>query len=186
LLAILFLLASCGRGAGDYPELEYSPVFAGTAEVTEIVPPAPLPDSTTIHVSDEISITIYLLESEQKHDFLARYETFFELGEYSSAWGGIAIVANYPLRNFRYLRISGAEIEFIVERNLFSLDELPYETPLFVDWVARGSGAYSGFAFDDEHGTVRHFAFNYCAAGFSAFRYREFDGRLSLEDTPAY
>lgn len=192
LIAVLILLAACGRGAGDYSEAvhgevehEYTPVFEEIEEATDIfVAPEPIPGDTTIRVSDEISIMIYRLENEQKYNFLAKYETFFEFAEYGG--GGIAIVANYPLRNFRYLRISGAEIAFIVKSDLFSLDELPPETPLFVDWGARGSGAYSGFSFDDEHGAVRYFAFNYCAAGFSAFRYMEFDGGLSLEDVQPY
>jgi len=74
------------------------------------------------------------------------------------------------------LRINGAEIQFIVEEDLFMLDKLLPNVPLLVNWAASGSGAYGGFAFDDEFGTTRYFGFNYCAIGYTAFRFKEFMG----------
>jgi hypothetical protein len=36
MVLVIFVIASCGRGAKDYSEAEYEPAFAGTAEVAEI------------------------------------------------------------------------------------------------------------------------------------------------------
>ena len=137
-------------------------------------------DYTTIYVSDEIQITLAHVTDE----LLARYNDFeaFSYRGRNPREGGIAFIPNISVRNFRYIRINGAEIRFIVEEDLFVLDELHPKKPLLVDWAAMGSGAYGGFAFDDENGTTRYFGFNYCAAGFTAFRWMEFDGGLSLDD----
>jgi hypothetical protein len=48
LLLLMIFLASCGRGTTDYAETDYTPVFAGTAEIveaTEIPQEVPVPDS---------------------------------------------------------------------------------------------------------------------------------------------
>ena len=135
---------------------------------------------TTIQASDEIQITIAHITDE----LLKQYDSFIAF----SQWGrnlqkasddlqrGIAFISNVPIRNFRYLSINSAEIQFIVEEDLFVLDKLLPNVPLLVDWAAMGSGAYGGFAFDDEFGTTRYFGFNYCAKGYTAFRFKEFMG----------
>jgi len=134
---------------------------------------------TIIHVSDEISITISYVTDE----FLAQYETFIEFSQHGGdpRRRGIAFVSNVLVKNFRYIRINGAEIMFIIEEDLFFLDELLPETPLLVDWIAMGSMAYGGFALEDENSVTRYFAFNYDAAGYTAFRFREFEGGLTLD-----
>jgi len=100
----------------------------------------------------------------------------------SQTGDGIAFIPNVPVLNFRYIKINGAEVMFTVEEDLLALDVLLPESPLLVDWVATGSMAYGGFAFDDENGTTRYFAFNYDAKGFTAFRWMEFDGGISVVD----
>jgi len=133
---------------------------------------------TTLYVSDAIELTISHITDE----FLAMFNDYTVY----SRWGGdplecngfgqrgIGFSTNVPVSNFRFLGISGAEIRFIVEEELFALDELHPNTPLLVDWAARGSGAYDGFSFDDEFGVTRYFGFNYCAVGGTAFRFLEF------------
>jgi len=172
LFSILFLLAACGK--------EYKETAQDAATIEELTEEfLYILDYTTISVSDEIQLTIaYVTDG-----LLARHNNFIEFSYRgrSPHEGGIAFIPNVPVRNFRYIRINGAEIQFIVEEDLFLLDELRPEKPLLVDWFAMGSGAYGGFAFDDESGTTRYFGFNYCAAGFTAFRWKEFDGGLSLD-----
>ena len=115
---------------------------------------------TIIPVSAGISITLTLVSDEQ-----------------------ISFTSSAPVRNFRFLRVDGSYLEFIVEEDLLVLDELPADTPLFVDWQPTGSMAYAGFALEDEDGITRYFAFNDCLAGDSAFRWREFfGGWIFLED----
>lgn len=128
---------------------------------------------TTIQATDKIQITIAYITDE----LLNQYETFIEFSQHGGdpRGGGIAFVANVPVQNFRYIRISGAEIEFVVEYDIFLLETLLPEIPLMVDWRASGSMAYGGFAFDDENGATRYFAFNYAAMGDTAFRFREFE-----------
>ena len=141
------------------------------------------PSHTIIHVSDEISITISYVTNE----FLTQYETFIEFSRHGGdpRRRGIAFVSNILVRNFRYIRICGAEILFIVKEDLFLLSELLPETPLLVDWRAIGSMRYGGFALEDESGVTRYFAFNYAASGYTAFRFREFEGGLTLDyDVP--
>jgi len=130
-------------------------------------------DYTTIQATNEIQITIAYVTDElltQFNDFIE----FSHTGIRNPREMGIAFISNVPIQNFRYIKINGAEIQFIVEGDLFVLDELRPDMPLLVDWAAMGSGAYGGFAFDDEFGVTRYFGFNYCAAGFTAFRYVEF------------
>jgi hypothetical protein len=130
------------------------------------------PSYTIICVSDEISITIAYVTEE----LLAQYSEFIEFSHRgrNPRTDGVAFISNVTVSNFRYISINGAEIQFIVEEDLFVLDELLPNTPLLVDWVALGSGAYGGFAFDDENGVTRYFGFNYDAAGDTAFRFKEF------------
>jgi len=130
------------------------------------------PNYTTVHASSEISITIAHVTDE----LLAQYSDFIEFSYRgrNPQTDGIAFISNVAVRNFRYIRINGAEIEFIVEEDLFILDELSPNVPFLVDWAAMGSMAYGGFAFDDEDGVTRYFGFNYDARGYTAFRIREF------------
>jgi len=170
-LLVLFL-AACNNQAIVYHEID---AVLGEESEPYIFE---LPDYTAIHISDEITITI----AYATDDFFAMHENYIEFSARGGdPRGGIAFMSNVPVRNFRYIQISGAEIRFIVEKDLFALDELFPETPLIVDWRAMGSGAYGGFAFDDENGTTRYVGFNYCAVGDNAFRWIEFDGGLSLE-----
>jgi len=127
---------------------------------------------TIIQATDKIQITIAYITDE----LLNQYETFVEFSQHGDdpRGGGIAFASNVPVQNFRYIRINGAEIEFVVEYDIFSLETLLPETPFMVDWRALGSMVYGGFAFDDENGVTRYFAFNYAAMGDTAFRFREF------------
>ena len=90
------------------------------------------------------------------------------------ALGEVAFIPSATVYNFRYLRICGAEIQFVVKEELFAVDTLSPHNPLRVNWFAAGSGAYGGFAFDDQYGTTWHIGFNYCAIGETAFRWRVF------------
>ena len=91
-------------------------------------------------------------------------------------------MTNIPVANFRYIEINGAEIEFIVEEDLFVIDELVPFQPFVVHWMARGSMPHRGFAFDDENGISRYFMFHYDARGYTAFRFGEFYGDLTIGD----
>ncbi|MCL2570782.1 MAG: copper amine oxidase N-terminal domain-containing protein [Defluviitaleaceae bacterium] len=162
LLSAVLLLVACGHKFEDEAFNEY------------------IPNHTTIQATDEVQITIAYVTDE----LLSHFESFvmFYPDVDSQTGDGVAFIPSVPVLNFRYIKINGAEVMFIVEEDLLVLDILLPETPLLVDWVATGSMAYGGFAFDDENGTTRYFAFNYDAEGLTAFRWMEFDGSLSLYD----
>jgi len=87
-----------------------------------------VPDYTTFQASDKIQITIAHITGE----LLAEFDNFVEISQYgrNPRDGGIAFIPNVPVNNFRYIRISAAEIFAIVEEELFLLDTLLPETPL--------------------------------------------------------
>jgi len=157
LLSAILLLAACSNGSTQ----------TGMSDLNH----------TIIQATDEIQITI----SHVTDELLVQYGSFI-LFSHNGGTDEIAFIPNIPVKNFRYIKINGEEIMFIVEEDLVALDILLPSTPLVVDWTATGSMAYGGFAFDDENGTTRYFAFNYDAEGLTAFRWMEFDGRFSVFD----
>jgi len=128
-------------------------------------------DQITFQATDEIQITI----SHNPDSLFPHLRPFIEF-EDDFANQRIAFMTNIPVANFRYIEINGAEIEFIVEEDLFVIDELAPNTPFVVHWMARGSMPHRGFAFDDENGNSRYFMFHYDARGYTAFSFGEFDG----------
>jgi len=194
IMTAILLLASCGN---DYEKVDaFAPQYAYETSDFDSESDEYVQESedlayktadywldsyyTTIQATDVIQITI----SHVLDELLSQFDNFVEFSQHggSPREHGIAFITNVSVNNFRYIRINGAEIMFIVEADLFALDNLQPNTPLLVDWFAMGSMAYGGFAFDDENGVTRYFGFNYCAAGFTAFRWMEFDGDLTLGD----
>ncbi|MCL2376642.1 MAG: hypothetical protein FWC76_04515 [Defluviitaleaceae bacterium] len=108
---------------------------------------------TTFQISDEIVLTIAHVNDQ--------------------FYGQVAFSANVPLRNFRYIEINGAELEFDVENTLHWMDMLLPEDILVVDWFPRGSMPHRGISFMDGDVT-RYFAFHYDARGYYWFRLQEF------------
>ena len=164
LLSAILLLAACDNGSTE--TVMYEPLSEDESHVHVKEEPSleeeidydNIPNYTTIQATDEIQITIAYVTDE----LLSQYESFdmFYLYVDSQADDGIAFIPNVPVLNFRYIKINGAEVMFIVEEDLLALDVLLPETPLLVDWTATGSMAYGGFAFEDENGLIRYFAFN--------------------------
>lgn len=128
-------------------------------------------DQITFQATDEIQITI----SHNPDSLFPHLMPFIEF-EDDFASQRIAFITNIPVANFRYIEINGAEIELIVEDDLFVIDTLAPSTPFVVHWMARGSMPHRGFAFDDENGITRYFMFHYDARGYTAFSFGEFDG----------
>jgi len=103
------ILAACGNGASE-------------TAVDNL-------NHTTIQATNEIQITIAYVTDE----LLSHFESFvmFYPDVDSQTDDGIAFIPNIPVLNFRYIKINGAEVMFIVEEDL----------------LATGSIAYGGFAF---------------------------------------
>jgi|GEM_PF-3315036 len=133
--------------------------------------------TSTFQATDEVEISIVMITDA----FFDDYESYVEFCEDYAIQQRIAFVPNIILHDFRFIEINGAEIEFIVERDLFVLDTLHPEQPLVMTWMARGSAPHRGIAFTDENGLNRYFMFHYDARGVCAFRFAEFTGDLTLE-----
>ena len=126
-------------------------------------------DQITFQATDEIQITI----SHNPDTLFPHLKPFIEFEDRETDQR-IAFMANIPVANFRYIEINGAEVLYIVEEDLFVIDELGAYTPFVVNWMALGSMANRGIAFDDENGITRYFVFHYDARGYLAFFFAEF------------
>ena len=181
LLSAVFLFSACVL---DNPvEYYYVPpdeyIIAESCEDCESVEIEPdaivsyyeLADSlSTFQISEGITLSIIYVT----RDFLTEFESyskFIDTGSFE-----IAFITSIPLRDFRLIKIDGAEIEFVVVEELYFLDELLPDTPFVTTWNARGSMPHRGISFVDENDAVRYFAFHYCArGGYDYFRIQEFE-----------
>ena len=187
-LVLLFLTACNSPSAAyDNPKEDYVAEVVEVPELTATLlesaseeplyedEPIPETEVSTFQATDEIQISITAVTDE----FLSKYESYVEFAEYDMPFPGIAFIPNVPVRNFRFIEINGATIEFIVERDIYTLDKLLPEKPFVVSWQARGSSPHRGISFTDENNVTRYFVFHYDARGYSPFRFAEFVGGLT-------
>ena len=130
---------------------------------------------STFQATDEIQISIAFVTDA----LLSEFETI-HVGYGDESPQRIAFISNIPVNNFRFIEINGAEIEYIVERDIYILDTLLPKAPLVVQWMARGSSPHRGISFNDENNVPRYFVFHYDARGDCWFRFAEFVGDLTL------
>ena len=128
-----------------------------------------LPGSSTFRLADGIDVTISVATPE----FLSAYSDRTEFIEHGSA-DRIAFTTAVPIRDFRFLYLNGAEVQFMIERELYALPRLMPGHPLVVEWFPRGSMPHRGISITDENDESRYFVFHYDASGVGAFHLNEF------------
>jgi len=131
--------------------------------------------SSTFQATDEIKISIAFVTDA----FISEFDSVIKFDCGYTDEQRIAFIPNMPVNNFRFIEINGADIEYIVERDIYTLDTLLSEEPLVVAWMPRGSSPHRGIAFEDENDETRYFVFHYDARGYDWFRFAEFVGGLT-------
>ena len=107
--------------------------------------------------TDEVLISV----SYADESFFKKYETYESFIENEDYAHKIAFIPNVPVKDFSWLSVGieydDDELVYVVEEELYRLEELHPQKPLVVSWVEVGMMSVFGYAYRDKNGEKKYF-----------------------------
>ena len=108
--------------------------------------------------TDEVLISVSYVDDS----FFKKYKTYEQYDINNEYAHKIAFIPNVPVKDFSWLSVGfkyddDDEFVFVIEEELYRLEELHPKKPLVVSWVEVGIMSVFGFSYRDKDGQKKYF-----------------------------